>query len=547
MRRENNEDRYYCDAGRGLFMVIDGVGGHAAGEKAAEAALRMLRTRLERETGAPEDRLREAITLANNEVFRLAQSEPEWNGMACVLTSALVRDGRLVVGHVGDTRLYAFRDGRVRKVTHDHSPVGEREDRGELDEADAMRHPRRNEIYRDVGSEPHNPTDEHFVEILNLPFEDDSAILLCSDGLSDLVDSKTVAEIVYEHAAAPEQVVRQLIQAANDAGGKDNVTAVFAAGPRFADAVRRIAGTALQPSPPVDGWQTATGGPQNRSRRRRVSIPWWVAVAAALAIGCALGLALAFLALTRVDGVSEWVLEANRPETWARTWTVGFDTGAEFTTIEDALVQAQPGDTIRVGPGEYRTPLVMRPGIAVVSVKPHEAILRPAAGARPLAVVLFPPGAHGNDAAAKLAGFRISGDVEHPVDFGILVEAAGEVDDVEVSGAARAAVVLQSGSRAVVRGSYIHDNAGIGIVVRAGAAPRLQHNVITANGKSGARPLPGIEIQEGANPHLFGNIVLGNGDDQVVGLPAAGRADVVRDNIVGQPPTLPKAPAIRRP
>jgi len=546
LRRESNEDRYYCDPARGLFAVIDGVGGHAAGERAAEAALRMLRTRLERETGAAEERLREAITLANNEVFRLAQAEPDWSGMACVVTAALVRDGRLAVGHVGDTRLYVFRDGRVRKVTHDHSPIGEREDRGELDEQDAMRHPRRNEIYRDVGGEPRNPSDEEFIEILDLPFEDDSAILLCTDGLSDLVASATVSGIVYDHADDPEQVVRLLIQAANDKGGKDNVTAVFAAGPRFADAARRHAGIDRQPSPPVDGWQSAPGNRQNRPRRRRVSIPGWAVATAALALGCAIGLGLGFLALTRVDGVAGWALEESRPDRWSRKWTVGYEPGAEFSTIDDAMARARPGDTISVGPGEYRAPLEMRPGIAVVSEKPHEAVLRPAPGTRPPAAVVFPAGATGAGTDAKLVGFRISGDADHPIDVGIVLEAGvGEVDDVEVSGAAKAGVVLQFGSRALVRGSYIHDNAGIGIVVGSGAAPQLRHNVVTANGKLGAKPLPGIELHEGAAPVLFGNIAIGNGDDQVAGLPPARRADVARDNIVGAPPTPPKRPPVR--
>ena len=146
--RSNNEDRYHCDPARGLFIVIDGVGGQAAGEKAAETALTMVRTRLERETGAIEDRVREAITLANNEIHRLASLRAEWQGMACVLTLALVNNGDVVVGHVGDTRLYKLRAGRIEKLTRDHSPVGEREDGGELSEREAMQHPRRNEVDR---------------------------------------------------------------------------------------------------------------------------------------------------------------------------------------------------------------------------------------------------------------------------------------------------------------------------------------------------------------------------------------------------------------
>src|SRR5579872_4692131 len=85
MRRTNNEDRFYADPDRGIYAVIDGVGGHAAGEHAAETALQVIRERLERQTGSPADRLREAIALANNEIYRMSRSKPEWNGMACVL------------------------------------------------------------------------------------------------------------------------------------------------------------------------------------------------------------------------------------------------------------------------------------------------------------------------------------------------------------------------------------------------------------------------------------------------------------------------------
>src|SRR5688572_16032011 len=164
VKRDVNEDRFHVDPARGLFVVIDGVGGQAAGGKAADVALSMVRERLERETGPVRDRIREAIAIANNEIRRLASTRAEWEGMACVLTLAVVKDGTATFGHVGDTRLYKIREHRIEKITRDHSPVGEREDAGELSESQAMRHPRRNEVYRDVGSEPHAPADADFVE-----------------------------------------------------------------------------------------------------------------------------------------------------------------------------------------------------------------------------------------------------------------------------------------------------------------------------------------------------------------------------------------------
>ena len=124
-----------------------------------------MRARLERQTGTIEQRIREAITMANNEILRAARANSELAGMACVLTLAVLENGSAVVGHVGDSRLYQMRRGEIRKITHDHSPVGEREDSRELSEADAMRHPRRNEVFRDVGSEEHTPDDADFIEL----------------------------------------------------------------------------------------------------------------------------------------------------------------------------------------------------------------------------------------------------------------------------------------------------------------------------------------------------------------------------------------------
>src|SRR6187455_1327377 len=228
--RDANEDRFHVDTARGLFMVIDGVGGQAAGSEAAGLALSMLRARLERETGPVDQRVREAIAVANNQIHRAAATRPDWNGMACVLTVAVIKDGVATIGHVGDTRLYKLRAGRLTKITRDHSPVGEREDAGELSESEAMRHPRRNEVYRDVGSEPHQPGDADFVDIVTVPVEADAALLLCSDGLSDLVPASTIGSIASRFAGDPPRVVQALVEAANQAGGKDNVTVVYVEG-----------------------------------------------------------------------------------------------------------------------------------------------------------------------------------------------------------------------------------------------------------------------------------------------------------------------------
>jgi serine/threonine protein phosphatase PrpC len=239
LQRANNEDRVFVDETRGLFMVVDGVGGHAAGEKAAEAAVDIIPRQLELLAGSMEDRVRSAITAANNEIFALSERHEEWRGMACVLTLAVVEDERITIGHVGDSRLYVAWNGTVKKVTCDHSPVGEQEDNGELTEVQAMAHPRRNEVFRDVGSRLHEGADEHFIEIKSIPFHPDAAILLCSDGLSDVLTSAEIGAIIDRFDGDPAEVTRLLVDAANEAGGKDNISVVFVAGPAFVGSASR--------------------------------------------------------------------------------------------------------------------------------------------------------------------------------------------------------------------------------------------------------------------------------------------------------------------
>jgi serine/threonine protein phosphatase PrpC len=231
--RTENQDRDYVDGERGVFLVVDGLGGHAAGEKAADTALEVIPTELANHDGDIRERIRNAIATANNRICDLASENEAWRGMACVLTLAVMEDDKVIVGHVGDSRLYLMWNGALRKLTSDHSPVGEREDRGELTEQEAMQHPRRHEVFRDVGSRRREPDDAEFVEMKEFLFKPDAAILLCSDGLSDLVTSAKMCEIIEGYEGDPQKVALDLVEAANLAGGKDNVTAVFVAGGEF--------------------------------------------------------------------------------------------------------------------------------------------------------------------------------------------------------------------------------------------------------------------------------------------------------------------------
>ena len=238
--RDHNEDRYWIDAAHGAFLVVDGVGGQAAGERAAEFAVSAIREHIggtdDRRSSSvvpPAERVRQAIAAANNRIYEESQQDPKSAGMACVLTLALVEGRHVTIGHVGDSRLYLIAAGVIRKVTSDHSPVGEIEDAGDLSEEEAMSHPRRNEVFRDVGSCLHPADDEDFIEITGCELPEDAAMLLCSDGLSDHLTSRRIREIAERYTGDAEQTARNLVDAANQAGGRDNITAVFVAGPEF--------------------------------------------------------------------------------------------------------------------------------------------------------------------------------------------------------------------------------------------------------------------------------------------------------------------------
>ena len=488
--REVNEDRFHVDVARGVFAVVDGVGGQAAGGRAADVALTMLQTRLERETGPVSDRIRESITIANNEIHRVAASRPEWNGMACVLTVAIVQDGQAVIGHVGDTRLYKLRQGRIEKITRDHSPIGEREDANELSEADAMRHPRRNEVYRDVGSERHEPRDPDFVDIQHVSFEPDAALLLCSDGLTDLVASADIRRIVKQFAGNPDAVVRALVAAANAAGGKDNVTAVYVEGERFA-APR----TAL------------SGGPAPQKTFRQVAL--------VLAVALSVILVPADVRYSLSGAII-------RPVVGGPGTEVVYPSGS----INAAIARAQPLSQVIVEPGEYREQLRLREGVRVVSRIPRGATIRLPAGTSEERAAVVATGL----TSAELVGFRIVGDAATPLGTGLLVRNSSiSIVDVEITGATRAAIDFAEGAGAGLVASEIHDNPGAALTIGPGASPRIAHNTFLRNG-SGAQSSKPLIIERGAVPRFQRNVFHGVRVDALGTLDDAARLALMRDN-----------------
>jgi serine/threonine protein phosphatase PrpC len=515
--RDHNEDRVHVDAEHGTLIVVDGIGGQSAGETAATIAIAFLRSRLERQTGRAEDRVREAIAVANNEIVRRAAQDPALAGMGCVLTLAVIEDGMVTVGHVGDSRLYRLGADGIVKVTRDHSPVGMREDEGELSEADAMRHPRRNEVYRSLGAEEHTPFDEDFVEVSRFPFDPEGAILLCSDGLTDLVSSQTIARIFRGNAGDEQATAERLIDAANAAGGKDNVTVALAVGERFAAAL----------AAPVEGGIERAAEPRAESAWPDEMPPertreWPSFAFAVIVAALVLFAAVLLVDRARLRASPEPALETSRA---ARVLLVG--PGAQYGTIGDALADARSGDTVSVAPGVYREQVRLEQGVALVSRVPREAVLAPRSdGASPLVAIV----AEGIS-AGSIVGMRIAPGHGEPLDIGIRVsDARIAIEDVEVTGARVAGVAFQGQSDATLLGSLIHANAGAGVTVASPAAPRLAHNLILDNGRGG-HARAGVELERGAAPTFVGNVIVGNGAEGIRGAPAALRDAILQANI----------------
>jgi serine/threonine protein phosphatase PrpC len=519
--RENNEDRVLYDPDRGLYGVIDGVGGESGGEVAAQTALDILRARLSRRTTDLDRLVREAIAQANRQIFERAQADPRLSGMSCVLTVAILDGDKATIGHVGDSRLYRLRRGEIRKVTRDHSPVGAREDAGELSEDEAMRHPRRNEIFRDVGSAPHEPEEEGFIDTQVVPFGPDDALLFCSDGLSDMVPSARMREIVESHAGDPRTAVQSLIEAANEAGGKDNISVVLVEGERYA-AMKPAATSSA--SVPVSPYRSASA----RVPAWRRVLPWalfLLIVAAAAAVWFVPSLRDrvlgGFIGEIGITGPDE-----TPPPTPASSSTLRVGPGeTDFATITEALAEARNGQTVEVAPGEYRETIDLPVGVSLVSLQPRAAVLHPPAGSTD--PVLTAKGVDG-----RISGFRIAPEKGGSMTVGLRIDGSRvQVSELEITGASTAAIEITGPDRSSIASSFLHDNAGPGILVSGGAATQIQSNLISKNGtpkKPNTAKAPGVEIRNDARPLLRDNQLTGNAAAGVW-LPTAERRDEIFD------------------
>ncbi len=218
-KRRRNEDSYVIAPP--LFAVADGMGGAQAGEVASGLAAAALEE--SHADGGGEDRVIELIQEANRRVHQRATTDATTAGMGTTITAALVEpDGRVVFGHVGDSRAYMLRNDRLEQLTDDHTLVAELVRRGELSPGEAEVHPQRSVITRALGTDPDVDVDAFSIEA-----QAGDIYLICSDGLSSMVDAVDIEEILRRHRNDLAAASKALIQAANRGGGEDNITAVL--------------------------------------------------------------------------------------------------------------------------------------------------------------------------------------------------------------------------------------------------------------------------------------------------------------------------------
>jgi protein phosphatase len=226
LRRDHNEDAFVLAPERGLLLVADGMGGHRAGDTASTAVASVLPGMLEaklasgRKAGDVEPALREAITELSGELQKQSAPDPEIAGLGSTVVLLLFRDDGVFVAHMGDSRAYRARSGQLARLTDDHSLVALLVRRGELAPDEADERPELASLTRYVGMEG-----VVYPDVRRLEPEPGDRYLLCSDGLTTMIDDAAIGAILFR-SSAPEEACRGLVDAANAAGGKDNITVI---------------------------------------------------------------------------------------------------------------------------------------------------------------------------------------------------------------------------------------------------------------------------------------------------------------------------------
>jgi serine/threonine protein phosphatase PrpC len=238
LKRTSNEDSYSARPDVGLFVVADGMGGHVAGEVASRVAVQAIEAFIEETAGADKNRtwpfpfdptvsleanrLRAAFRLANRKIGAAIADSQDLRGMATTASAVLVGPRGASVAHVGDSRVYVLREGHLDQITHDHSWVEEQVRAGTLSPTAARQHPWRNVVTRALSG-----GDDPEVDVTEVSPQKGERYLLCSDGLFTVVPDSRLAELLGQTGVPLDAICRGLVQAANEAGGPDNITTLI--------------------------------------------------------------------------------------------------------------------------------------------------------------------------------------------------------------------------------------------------------------------------------------------------------------------------------
>ena len=229
--RSHNEDSIAADAAVGLAVLADGMGGYNAGEVASGIAVAMISAELKKalasitgdlDVSTAEKLVGEHAVRANNAIFQASQSQPQYAGMGTTLVVALWHDDYMIVGHIGDSRLYRMRGSKLEQVTRDHSLLQEQIDSGLITKEQARHSQNKNLVTRAVGIDP-----EVDAEVHSYPVQAGDIYLLCSDGLNDMVTDEDMELTLSSLQANLPLAAEQLVQQANDNGGRDNVSVIL--------------------------------------------------------------------------------------------------------------------------------------------------------------------------------------------------------------------------------------------------------------------------------------------------------------------------------
>ena len=324
-KRRRNEDAYVVAPP--LFAVADGMGGAQAGEVAARLATAAFHEYHEADALEAEQRVAAIIQEANRRIYERARADTEVSGMGTTVTAALVEGSRIVIGHVGDSRAYRVRGGRLEQLTDDHSLVADLVRGGRISPEEAEIHPQRSVITRALGTDP-----EVDVDSLTMDAEPGDVYLLCSDGLTTMVADEEILDIV-GRAKSLEHAGKDLVKAANRRGGEDNITVVLfaveadepleetavmsgdgrASREELEDTLTGLQAPTLQGAPtlaePAEeqrDWALAPPDPQPEPRpAKRPKRRWWrrLLLSFALVVFVVVLVALAFLGLSRAHFV----------------------------------------------------------------------------------------------------------------------------------------------------------------------------------------------------------------------------------------------------